>query len=150
MSAWRERERGVDLPESDAGEGGSNSRRPTHGQRKLQKDSLFRLMLMPAAKLPISRSPCISWSHVVSRVTCSLLQYIRTKMAKGLIWATTEDLARYRGQLDWQKKQRLVRSSCWLLRRSLHNIQDLFDAADYPLFREKGASQNTSTELSFS
>ncbi|KAG5548909.1 hypothetical protein RHGRI_014315 [Rhododendron griersonianum] len=55
--------------ESDAGEGGSNSRRPTHGQRKLQKDSLFILMLMLAAKLQIPLhllvSRCFS-SHLFS------------------------------------------------------------------------------------
>ncbi|KAG5540082.1 hypothetical protein RHGRI_020347 [Rhododendron griersonianum] len=79
-----------------------------------------------------------------------------TKMAKGLIWATAEDLARNRGQVLSLYRQLLrslnspdlplnlaarlsekaeVRAIFMVAseERSLHNIQDLFDAADYSL-----------------
>ncbi|KAI8551289.1 hypothetical protein RHMOL_Rhmol06G0173900 [Rhododendron molle] len=62
---------------------------------------------MPAAKLSISRTPCISWSSIVSGLTCSLLQYIRLisgchavfslsthheRSRKGILGCTVDDL----------------------------------------------------------
>ncbi|KAI8543977.1 hypothetical protein RHMOL_Rhmol08G0259200 [Rhododendron molle] len=100
------------MAESDAGEGGSNSRRPTHGQRELQKDGLFLLMLMPAAKLPIFRSPCISWSSIVSGLTCSLLQYVRMLVYEYVINGNLEqwlqEAVHQYGYLTWEARIKVL------------------------------------------
>ncbi|XP_051150322.1 uncharacterized protein LOC127264819 [Andrographis paniculata] len=54
------------------------------------------------------------------------------RMAKGLIWATAEDMARNRARLAKKAEARaifLVGSE----ERSLHNIQDLIDTGEYAL-----------------
>ncbi|KAH7862537.1 hypothetical protein Vadar_006242 [Vaccinium darrowii] len=60
------------------------------------------------------------------------VQHSCTKMAKGLIWATAEDLARNRARLAKKAEVRAIFTVA-SEERSLHNIQDLFDAADYSL-----------------
>ncbi|GMH12590.1 hypothetical protein Nepgr_014431 [Nepenthes gracilis] len=63
----------------------------------------------------------------------SLLKILECKrMAKGLIWATTEDLVRNRARLAKKAELRAI----FMLaseERSLHNIADLIDAAEYSL-----------------
>ncbi|KAH7864731.1 hypothetical protein Vadar_033150 [Vaccinium darrowii] len=87
---------------------------------------------------------------------CGRRLHRSTKMAKGLIWATAEDLARNRGRVLSLYRQ-LLRSlnspdlplnlaarlakkaevrAIFIVaseERSLHSIEDLFDAADYSL-----------------
>ena len=85
-----------------------------------------------------------------------MVDWFSTKMAKGLIWATAEDLARNRGQVLSLYRQLLrsmnspdlplnlaarlakkaqIRAIFMLAaeERSLHNIEDLIDSAEYSL-----------------
>ncbi|CAL5401446.1 unnamed protein product [Camellia sinensis] len=99
---------------------------------------------------------CVSNSLLHFNLLLSPILFSRTKMAKGLIWATADDLARNRGRVLSLYRQLLrslnspdlplnlaarlakkaeVRAIFMLAseQRSLHNVEDLIDAAHYSL-----------------
>ncbi|KAI8023699.1 hypothetical protein LOK49_LG03G02818 [Camellia lanceoleosa] len=99
---------------------------------------------------------CVSNSLLHFNLLLSPILFSRTKMAKGLIWATADDLARNRGRVLSLYRQLLrslnspdlplnlaarlakkaeVRAIFMLAseERSLHNVEDLIDAAHYSL-----------------
>ncbi|KAF7139367.1 hypothetical protein RHSIM_Rhsim07G0124700 [Rhododendron simsii] len=147
-----------------------------HGDRRKNHDDVIVMVISLEGRLWKSMK-CPNWQHSrytgeaealihalwlpassveVPRLTTLVHGPEGTKMAKGLIWATAEDLARNKGQVLSLYRQ-LLRSlnspdlplnlgACLAKKaevraifmvaseeRSLHNIQDLFDAADYSL-----------------
>ncbi|CAI9757863.1 unnamed protein product [Fraxinus pennsylvanica] len=94
--------------------------------------------------------------YLLCKIICGLAKKGNLEMAKGLVWATAEDLARNRGRVLSLYRQilrglnspdiplnlaaRLAKKAevraIFLLgseERSLHNIEDLIDAAEYSL-----------------
>ncbi|URD87316.1 Inositol-tetrakisphosphate 1-kinase [Musa troglodytarum] len=116
--------------------------------------SPLRLTKAAIYPLPLSRAPHLSSPFLFYSLACEGICTIR--MAKGLVWATTEDLARNRAKVLSLYRQilRSLNSPELLLthaarlakkaevrsiflfgaeERSLHNIADLIDAANYSL-----------------